>query len=63
MTIIGIDPHPSSHTAVALNEHGKRLAMLTFNNDESGLVQFKTWLSSFEIERWASSGGHSAEYN
>ncbi len=29
MVIIGIDPYPSSHTAVALDHNGTRLSQLT----------------------------------
>ena len=58
MTIIGIDPHPKSHTAVALNEQGKRLSSLSFTNDETGLKEFKSWLSSFEVERCAIEGAN-----
>lgn len=58
MVIIGIDPHPSSHTAVALNEQGKRLAALTFNNDASGLRDFKNWLNSYEVEGCAIEGAN-----
>ncbi len=58
MTIIGVDPHPGSHTAVALNEQGKRLGVLTFENTEIGLTQFQGWLSSYDIERCAIEGAN-----
>jgi transposase len=58
MTIIGVDPHPGSHTAVALNEQGKRLGTLTFQNSEGGLSQFQAWLSGYEIERCAIEGAN-----
>ena len=58
MTIIGVDPHPGSHTAVALNEQGKRLGTLTFENTEGGLAQFQSWLSAYEIERCAIEGAN-----
>ncbi len=58
MIIIGVDPHPGSHTAVALNEQGKRLGSLTFENTEGGLVQFQSWLSAYEIERCAIEGAN-----
>jgi transposase len=58
MTIIGIDPHPGSHTAVALNDQGKRLAALTIQNDEAGLSALKNWLSSFELECCAIEGAN-----
>jgi transposase len=58
MTIIGVDPHPGSHTAVALNEQGKRLGTLTFQNSEGGLSQFQAWLSGYDIERCAIEGAN-----
>jgi transposase len=58
MTIIGVDPHPGSHTAVALNEQGKRLGTLTFQNSEGGLSQFQAWLSGYKIERCAIEGAN-----
>jgi transposase len=58
MTIIGIDPHPGSHTAVALNQEGKHLAHLTFNNDETGLAMFKDWVKGYEVERCAVEGAN-----
>jgi transposase len=58
MTIIGVDPHPGSHTAVALNEQGKRLGTLTFQNSEGGLSQFQAWLSGYAIERCAIEGAN-----
>jgi transposase len=58
MTIIGVDPHPGSHTAVALNDQGKRLGTLTFENTAGGLVQFQGWLSAYEIERCAIEGAN-----
>jgi transposase len=58
MSIIGVDPHPNSHTAVALNAQGKRLGALTFQNTESGLAQFQGWLSGYEIERCAIEGAN-----
>ncbi|MGL4610379.1 MAG: hypothetical protein ACRCYY_12000, partial [Trueperaceae bacterium] len=49
--IIGVDPHPGSHTAAALEETGKVLGHLTITNSETGLAEFEQWLKSYEIKR------------
>jgi hypothetical protein len=41
MVIIGIDPHPESHTAVALDQNGKRLGHLTISNCPEGLQSWQ----------------------
>lgn len=41
MTILGVDPHPGSHTAVAL---GQRLGALTFENTEGAVSKLVIWL-------------------
>lgn len=48
MNIIGIDPHPDSHTVAVLDDQGKALGKQTFNNDAAGLEAFMEWLGSFE---------------
>jgi transposase len=58
MVIIGVDPHPGSHTAVALDKQGKRLGALTVENSEAGISQFQTWLSGYEVERCAIEGAN-----
>lgn len=56
MTIIGVDPHLGSHTAVALDRKGKRLGAFTFDNTTVGLSEFQGWLSGYEVERCAIEG-------
>lgn len=59
MTIIGIDPHPGSHTAVCLDKEGKQLGFLTISNDGLGLAKLEAWLKNFnEIERCAVEGAN-----
>jgi len=49
MTIIGIDPHPGSHTAAALDNNGAVLGFKTVNNDVQGLNELKKWLKKFDV--------------
>jgi transposase len=58
MVIIGIDPHPGSHTAAALDTTGKVLGHLTVQNDETGLAQLEQWCQSYEIKRCAVEGAN-----
>jgi len=39
--MIGVDPHPGTHTAVALDMNGKELAYLTVENSEVGLQRLR----------------------
>lgn len=48
MHIIGVDPHPKSHTAVAMDGAGKILSTQTFANDAQGLSSFLKWLEGYE---------------
>lgn len=50
MTIIGIDPHPESHTAAALDKNGKVQSHITVKNDAEGLRLLHKWLENFEVE-------------
>lgn len=56
MTIIGIDPHPSQHTAVALDTTGQALEVRSFPNSQEGLEAFLEWLTSFPPARLAIEG-------
>jgi hypothetical protein len=40
---IGIDPHPSTHTATALDENGKVLESLTIRHSSKGLEKLRCW--------------------
>lgn len=50
MTIIGIDPHPGSHTAAALDKNGKVLGHKTVKNDIEGITSLKKWFKEFDVE-------------
>lgn len=56
MTIIGLDPHPASHSVAALDANGKSLASLTVGNHEEGLAQLWQWAESFSDRVWAVEG-------
>lgn len=50
MVIIGIDPHPKSHTAVVMDKQGHILGSKTVCNDETGLAALMSWFKGYEIE-------------
>jgi transposase len=43
MVVIGIDPHKRSHTAVAVDEAGRKLGQLTIASDAQGFLRLWTW--------------------
>jgi transposase len=53
---IGLDPHPTTHTAAALDENGKMLASLSIGYSQTDFARLKTWARSFEQRRWAVEG-------
>lgn len=55
-TIIGVDPHPGSFTAVAVDVNGLRLGMLTVNNDISGIERLRAWADVFPERCWGVEG-------
>lgn len=58
MVIIGIDPHPGSHTAVALDSQGKVLGQLVLNNDALGFQALQRWLGGYAVEVCAVEGAN-----
>jgi transposase len=56
MIILGLDPHPGSHTVVALDSNGCLLANLTVPNTEAGLEQLHLFAKQFGARRWAIEG-------
>lgn len=58
MVIIGIDPHPESHTAVALDENGKVLGDLRIDNDELSIKKLADWLKDYQVEVCAIEGAN-----
>ncbi len=53
---IGVDPHPKTHTAAALDDNGKVLESLTISNSKRGLHKLKCWSQGFQKRRWAVEG-------
>lgn len=50
MTTIGIDPHKRTHTAVAVDEVGRRLGELTITADEEGQRRLPAWAHELDLE-------------
>lgn len=58
MVVIGIDPHKSSHTAVAVDQTGRKLACKTVRSDNDGLLRLRAWGARFGTELvWAVEDG------
>lgn len=50
-TFVGIDSHPDSHTALALNRFKEPKGHLTFPNTLAGINQFQTWLKTLDTQK------------
>lgn len=53
---IGVDPHPGSHTAAALDSNGRCLGSIRVVNDAEGREKLKRWAERFSAHRWAVEG-------
>ena len=58
MVIIGIDPHPGSHTVVVLGKQGQVLDHVTVMNDQAGLKKLSRYLKSYTVEACAIEGAN-----
>ena len=47
MVIIGVDPHPESHTVAALDSQGKVLGHCTVQNNTASFTSLKAWLRRY----------------
>ena len=56
MVTLGLDPHPGTHTVVALDLNGSLLASLTVLNTAPGIAQLRLFASQFSLRRWAIEG-------
>jgi transposase len=58
MVVIGIDPHKRSHTAVAVDEVGRKLSQLTVASTAEGLLRLWAWAAGLGPDRrWAVEDG------
>jgi transposase len=49
-TFVGIDAHPDSHTAIAINRFQEPKGHLAFSNSKEGIHGFTTWLKKLEAD-------------
>jgi hypothetical protein len=54
MITLSVDPHPGSHTVVALEPNGATLASITVPNTPDGLCQLHQFAIPFASRRWRS---------
>ncbi len=47
-TFVGIDAHPSTHTALAINRFEEEKGQLRFDNTVEGIGQFLSWLPTVD---------------
>lgn len=57
MVVLGVDPHKKTHTVVATDETGKKLAATTLAATDAGHVQLLRWAAQFPQRRWAVEDG------
>lgn len=56
LVTIGLDPHPGSHTASAINSYGRQLGEITVLNSEAGWDLLMEWAQAHPERRWAVEG-------
>lgn len=49
-TFVGIDSHPSEHTALAINRFEDEKGQIRFDNTKDGISQFLSWLSGIKTQ-------------
>ncbi len=49
-TFLGIDCHPTTHTALAINRFEEEKGILTFDNSKVGITHFLTWLPTIQSD-------------
>jgi transposase len=54
MIVIGVDSHKRTHTAVAVDETGRKLAERTVGATGAGHLELVRWAARFADRRWAS---------
>ncbi len=58
--VIGVDPHPGSHVACAMDATGRVLGECEVSNDEGGIGRLQAWGRGYGRCRWAVEGAASA---
>jgi transposase len=56
--MIGVDPHKASHTAAALDEHGRLLGQQRIPATLDGYQQLCQWAQGWPLRCWAVEGAH-----
>lgn len=54
--VIGVDPHPDTHTAAALDVNGKVVQTLRVENTDEGFEELRKFAGGYEERRWAVEG-------
>ena len=62
MTMIGIDPHKATHTAVAVDDDEHVIAEFTLEASSSQVERFCGWASGFVKGEWAVESGNRLGY-
>lgn len=58
MVVIGIDPHKSSHTAAAVDDHSQLLAQLRLPTSRTMAKRLREWADCFPERLWAIEGAN-----
>ncbi len=60
VVIIGVDPHPGSHAACAMDDTGRVIGRCEVGNDREGAERLLRWAAAYAPRRWAVEGPSSA---
>ena len=50
-TFIGIDAHPTTHTALAINRFEEEKGVITFDNTKEGIATFLSWIPTIDTHQ------------
>ena len=50
-TFVGIDAHPSEHTALAISRFEEEKGRLRFENNKAGITTFLSWLGTVALQK------------
>ncbi len=62
MTMIGIDPHKATHTAVAIDDSENVLAELQIRASMTQADKLREWADSFDKRQWAIESANGLDY-